>query len=273
MPHKNKNKEYRTGFSLVELSIVLVILGLLTGGILGGQALIKAAELRAVTTEFNQWQTAVNTFQDKYMAIPGDMKNATQFWGTDSGCGTNGAGGNTTPGYQGGDSLDGTCNGDGTGRVGNNNTISAYYEHFLFWQHLSLAGLISGDYTGVRSGGASGNHNSHGMGENSPKSKFSSAGWSVGSMTIPNNKTWMQVEYENYLLIGGATGGEYFAGSLAGEDAWNIDTKIDDGLPGRGHVLGVVWTQCSTAGSDTDFDGAYVLDETANCALQFRKVF
>jgi len=71
-----------SGFSLVELSIVLVILGLLTGGILGGQALIRAAELRAVTTEYDRWVTATRTFQDKYFALPGDMTNATAFWGS-----------------------------------------------------------------------------------------------------------------------------------------------------------------------------------------------
>ena len=49
-------------FSLVELSIVLVILGLLTGGILAGQNLIRAAELRSVITEFKTYQTAVMTF-------------------------------------------------------------------------------------------------------------------------------------------------------------------------------------------------------------------
>src|SRR5690606_1501704 len=71
----------KAGFSLVELSIVLVILGLLTGGILGGQSLIKAAELRSVATERQQWQIAINSFKGKYRALPGDMPNATAFWG------------------------------------------------------------------------------------------------------------------------------------------------------------------------------------------------
>jgi prepilin-type N-terminal cleavage/methylation domain-containing protein len=60
----------KAAFSLVELSIVLVILGLLTGGILTGQNLIRAAELRAVVTEFNRYQTAVRTFEDKYSPFP-----------------------------------------------------------------------------------------------------------------------------------------------------------------------------------------------------------
>lgn len=68
---KNSKRIYNGGFSLVELSIVLVILGLLTGGILGGQSLIKAAELRAVTTELDAFQTATNTFRQKYFALPG----------------------------------------------------------------------------------------------------------------------------------------------------------------------------------------------------------
>ena len=70
----------RKGFSLVELSIVLVILGLLVGGVLSGQSLIRAAELRAATQEYQRYYTATQTFRDKYFAIPGDFNNAQAFW-------------------------------------------------------------------------------------------------------------------------------------------------------------------------------------------------
>lgn len=76
------------GFSLVELSIVLVILGLLTGGILAGQSLIRAAELRSYITDVQRYPAAVNAFKDKYFAYPGDMANATKFWGALGGDGT-----------------------------------------------------------------------------------------------------------------------------------------------------------------------------------------
>ena len=55
-----------SAFSLVELSIVLVILGLLVGGILGGQSLIKAAELRSITSDIESYRVAVNSFKIKY---------------------------------------------------------------------------------------------------------------------------------------------------------------------------------------------------------------
>ena len=71
----------KRAFSLVELSIVLVILGLLVGGVLSGQSLIAAAALRSVTTQEARWVAATQTFRDKYFALPGDMNNATSFWG------------------------------------------------------------------------------------------------------------------------------------------------------------------------------------------------
>jgi prepilin-type N-terminal cleavage/methylation domain-containing protein len=99
----------RHGFTLIELSIVLVILGLLVSGVLLGQDLIRAAELRSVPTDFQKYQTAVNIFRDKYRALPGDMRNATDFWGENdpnlSTC-------RTTEG-----SGTDTCNGDGDGVV------------------------------------------------------------------------------------------------------------------------------------------------------------
>lgn len=134
----------QSGFSLVELSIVLVILGLLTGGILGGQALIRAAELRSVSTEYQRWTTATQTFRDKYFALPGDMTNATAFWGALDG--NNGIG----PDCRGESTGLPTCNGDGNGRI-ESNTESAVstHEKWLIWRHLVNAGLIEGSYTNL----------------------------------------------------------------------------------------------------------------------------
>ncbi|MFN7611184.1 MAG: type II secretion system protein, partial [bacterium] len=61
----------RAGFSLIELAIVLVILGLLVGGIMSGQSLIRAAELRSVTSDLSRYESAVYTFRDKYSDLPG----------------------------------------------------------------------------------------------------------------------------------------------------------------------------------------------------------
>lgn len=76
---------HRQAFSLVELSIVLVILGLLVGGILAGQSLIKASELRKIGADFTRYESAINAFRDKYFFYPGDLPNATQLWGAAGG--------------------------------------------------------------------------------------------------------------------------------------------------------------------------------------------
>src|SRR4051812_28937287 len=113
----HRTRDLRAGFTLVELSIVLVILGLLVGGVLTGQSLIRAAELRAITTEQNRYVTATHTFRDKYFALPGDMTNATAYWGTSGNCPGLAAQGNTTPA---------TCNGNGDGKIsGNLNATSS----------------------------------------------------------------------------------------------------------------------------------------------------
>jgi prepilin-type N-terminal cleavage/methylation domain-containing protein len=101
------------GFTLVELAIVLVILGLLVGGVITGQNLIRAAELRSVTVEFAQYQSAVLQFRDRYRALPGDMNNATLFWGAAATCPPTSAAPLTTQA---------TCNGNGNGQINPDNS-------------------------------------------------------------------------------------------------------------------------------------------------------
>lgn len=236
----------KNGFSLVELSIVLVILGLLTGGILGGQALIRAAELRAVSTEYNRWITAVNTFQDKYMALPGDFYKAERFWSE-------------------------TWDGNGNGVIELGDNASEEGEKFTFWQQLALAGMISGEYTGIAGSG----RNEHAVaGENVPRSKFTNGGWSAISMVWPADD--FDLDYGNALLIGAFTPSWETAGKLfTPEEAWSIDMKLDDGKPGQGTAIANFWDdQCADASSRTDYDADYRLnDDSVQCALFFRQVF
>src|SRR5579871_6353801 len=73
------------GFTLIELSIVLVIIGLIVGGVLVGQDLIKAAQIRAEVTQLERYNTAVNTFRSKYNGVPGDLLSATNFFASVTG--------------------------------------------------------------------------------------------------------------------------------------------------------------------------------------------
>lgn len=70
----------KVGFTLIELSIVIVIIGLLVGGIIAGQAMIENAKTRAVINEKAAFENAFMTFRVKFNALPGDMKNPERFW-------------------------------------------------------------------------------------------------------------------------------------------------------------------------------------------------
>jgi prepilin-type N-terminal cleavage/methylation domain-containing protein len=72
-------KASQQGFTLIELSIVLVIIGLIVGGVLVGQDLIRAAAVRGQISQIEKYQTAVNTFRTKYDGLPGDLSNAANF--------------------------------------------------------------------------------------------------------------------------------------------------------------------------------------------------
>lgn len=254
------------GFSLVELSIVLVILGLLTGGILTGQNLIRAAELRSVSTEFQAYQTAVMTFRDKYFALPGDMPNATNFWGAMTNCGGASPSGSGTE----------TCSGDGDGVLDFPAAASQTGELFNFWQHLANAGLIEGSYSGISGTGSSSDAE---IGENTPASKISNAGWSTYYTEFSGSGTYnFQIEggYLNTLEFGvNSPGYGTNDTALTPEEAWNIDTKIDDGMPAQGKIIARYWDDlCAAAASNTDISANYKLsDSSIQCALFFIRAF
>lgn len=127
----------RAGFTLVELAVVLIVIGLLVGALMVGRSIIHAAELRSIITEFEALQAATKQFQIQYNALPGDMPHATRVWGAldDN---------NTTCRGIPSDGSTKTCNGDGNGKVWVNTN-----ESFRFWQHLNNAGLLAGSYTGT----------------------------------------------------------------------------------------------------------------------------
>ncbi len=236
------------GFSLVELSIVLVILGLLTGGILGGQNLMRAAELRSISIEFKKYQTAVYSFKDKYRALPGDMNNAIDFWGEPAaGCPDNAGTGTET------------CNGSGDGHVRLVNGASEYGERFTFWQHLVNAGLLEGSYTGIA---GSGDPNEHVFGENNPRSKMGNAGWTVYMYgELSGSSSLFDGSYGHTLWVGGDAVAAPNTDILLPEEMWNIDMKMDDGMPAQGNVVVRGRVGCTTLA-----DGSAMTSSVAHAA-------
>lgn len=238
------------GFSLVELSIVLVILGLLVGGILTGRSLIRAAELRSVTTEYERYHTATRAFRDKYFMLPGDMTNATQFWGLLHADAATCADTASTDAR--------TCNGDGNGLLDNS---AASYEHARAWQHLANAGLIEGSYAG--------NHDGCGSGL-CPNPKIDRTIFWYLQFYDPAWGNCFNVEHGNSLQL---TSG--WDGPLRPEEAWNIDMKMDDGKPATGKVLVYAsLASCTDTAVATNLAANYLLTSSAKvCGLTFRQQF
>lgn len=245
----------RNAFSLVELSIVLVILGLLTGGILAGQSLIRAAELRGVSSDISKYVAATHAFRDKYFAVPGDMRNATSFWGN-ADTGTIG-GECAAPADDAGTGTQ-TCNGNGNGIIGSDADQGlSNSELFRFWQHLASAGMIEGQFTGVASNNpAGGTMWRVGVpGTNLPRSRLPNGGVYALHHPIQTNggggaNSWTggdTAQVRPWMFIGRATAGDIpFELIVKPEELWNIDTKLDDGRPGIGTVRSPTAVPCTT---------------------------
>lgn len=258
---------FKKAFSLVELSIVLVILGLLTGGILAGQSLIRASELRSVSAAFQQYNTAVNSFRDRYFAFPGDMPNATKFWGFAAG--TTGLDNTCYDVFK---TTAATCNGDGNGYI-NGLAIGGTHVHaerFLAWQHLANAGLVEGLYTGRTNDNAT--VFTFAIGRNVPASKLSNGFFDFwGDLRSSPHAYAEQSTLDNIVSIYANTSTYSI---LKPEEAWNIDVKLDDGKPGYGKVFSykktsTVGTDCTT--SDTTSSAEYAIsDSRILCVLSLK---
>ena len=115
----------QTGFTLIELAIVLVIIGLLLGGVLRGQELINSARVKNLTRDFQNTQVYLYTYQDRFRAIPGD-DNAANNHVAGGVLATNGTRGNAR--------IEGEWD-----------TATPLTESLLFWQHVRLASLAPGN--------------------------------------------------------------------------------------------------------------------------------
>lgn len=113
----------QSGFTLVEIAIVLVIIGLLLGGVLKGQEMINNGKIKSIINDMRGVTSAYNSYQDRFRAVPGDDAAATtRFAGT----------------------VNGSGNGQIAGAYNVGGAATAANESVTFWQHARLAGFLSG---------------------------------------------------------------------------------------------------------------------------------
>lgn len=125
----------QAGFTLVEIAIVLVIIGLLLGGVLKGQELIESAKVKSIAQDFRSISVAVLTYQDRYRAMPGDDASTTSHFGAGACVPQVGSSGTVGDGV-----IDGQYKDNAT-TSGSNSSGS---EAACVWDHLRRANLITG---------------------------------------------------------------------------------------------------------------------------------
>lgn len=254
-------------FTLVELAIVLVVIGLIIGSIFVGSILVRESQLKAVVSEITKYRSAMNAFHEEYHGLPGDIPNATSFWGVAGGDGT----GLDQACYDAVGTGTATCNGNNDGFITNNAGFpsNGVREDLRAWQHLFNANLIESKVTGTQTGTGNTCGFCTALGVNIPKSKLAGGGYSMFYLgTTQAHPQWYDANYGNAIFFG-AQANYTSAGILKGDEASLVDTKADDGSPSSGRVM--AWKSTVTPGcttSDVDATAAYnATNKNPVCAL------
>lgn len=239
----------QNGFTLIELSIVLAILGLIAGGIMGGQTLVKTSQLRGVVVQATSYASATTQFVEQYGELPGDFSRAARVWA-------------------------GAVSGNGNGIISELPGANAAGENFQAWKHLMSAGYISGSFTGT-SGPASGADAVPGVNVPVGTLRNTVFWYTSWGMQDASSTDFFPGNYNNLLVYGGAKKNSWPWGkTMSGANAYDIDKKVDDGFPGQGAVRTRAqnWMDrdgmpCVTGGSNPQI-AAYVR-RAVDCSLLF----
>lgn len=249
----------RHGFTLVELSIVLVIIGLLVGGIMAGSSLIRNSEVKTVITESQKYKDALYAFRNKYAGWPGDLTDATSYWGVKASTGSD------VTCHQTAGTSNTTCNGDGNGFIEAIAGDASYGERFLSWQQMKAAGLIEGSFSGASTTPPT---ETRVVGTNVPKATVGGY-WHIFMLagTVSGHAHYFDGVYPgNAMMLWGQTA------PLSTEEIWSVDTKLDDGLPATGGIVYIKSTStwapgCTT--TDAVTSEYNISNKTAKCGLYF----
>ncbi len=221
-----KHMQDQKGFTLVELAVVMIIIGLLLAGILKGQEMIANARVSATVAQVKGIDAATTTFRDMFNSFPGDILASRL------------------------PNCLGQCNVDGNnnGIVGAVTTFNAapLTEQISFFSQLAAADLI---------GGIDPNAGAASWGGWYPAAELSGGGFHVGfasggaALTNQQPGTAAAVRRGHYLALHDtAGGGVNDTGFIIPQQAFRIDNKLDDGNPDAGSVLGAGSGSCAAAG-------------------------
>ncbi len=215
---------------------------------MAGADLIRAAKVGKIISEREQIMTAINTFYLKYNCIPGDCYNISTY-------------------------LSGETNGDGDEVLDYASAVNGPAEIYAAWKQMSAAGVYPGSFTGLNGPSNAANHSV--IGTNVPGSKaITKSGYSfLNYGTLSSHAYHYNGIYNNFIWFGKDSVATD-APALKPADAFNIDKKVDDGIPGTGKIKAMAGSpgSCSTSGSSLTAPSSsayYITNDSIACALGF----